>query len=158
MLSFTPEVSSFDKEKGFWGCRQGFWLTVYCLRPAAQLYRNMEKGNRSVLSAAAFLFQGETCNIPTTVNREKGVGVKLRSKLFKNYCLLLLKLLTGDPQIVGLSERKETTCFQKEQFEQIIWRKRWKDTATVMGTSCCTSCGRWEFCWVCALQVTSAFT
>lgn len=37
----------------------------------------MEKGSRSVLFAAAFLFQGETYNIPDTVNREKGVGLKL---------------------------------------------------------------------------------
>lgn len=54
MFSFTPEVSSFDKKKGFWGCLQGFWLTVCCLRLAAQLYRNMEKGNRSACSSFFF--------------------------------------------------------------------------------------------------------
>lgn len=77
MLPFTPVASSFDKEKAFWGCLQGFCPTIYSLRLAAQLHRNMEKGSRSVLFAAAFLFQGETYNIPDTVNREKGVGLKL---------------------------------------------------------------------------------
>lgn len=47
---------------------------MYGLKLAAQLHRNMEKGSRSVFFAAAFLFQGETCNIPDTVNREKGVA------------------------------------------------------------------------------------
>lgn len=117
--SFTPEVSSFDKEKGFWGCLQGFWLTVYCQRLAAELCRNMEKGNRSVLSAAAFLFQDETCNIPNTVNREKGAGLKLWSKLLHNYWLLFLKLLTGDPQIVGLSERNEIPASRRSNLNNL---------------------------------------
>lgn len=66
----SRRLSSLNK-KGFWGCLQCFWLTGYHLRPAAQLYRQMEMGNRSVFTAVAFLFQGETCNILASMSERE---------------------------------------------------------------------------------------
>lgn len=74
-------------------------MTGYHLRPAAQLYGHLEMGHRSLFTALAFLFQGETCNILASMSRERGVGLKLFSKLLKNYCLLLLQLLAGNPPL-----------------------------------------------------------